>query len=161
MYNIQIQAVHSCLIRRSPGGDEYLCSKRSDKKGCEIGFGGGVNPDENPLTGLLRELREESGLCQFDIRNMQIAALGTIKLPRETAPNILVGVLIVCDPSVMDHFANFRPEMSGGEVEMVRWRKIGNWKIFEGAEKNEDLVRTIQVKYFSPLITEILAAPNI
>jgi ADP-ribose pyrophosphatase YjhB (NUDIX family) len=149
---LNITAIHCCLINEA---NEYLCSKRMDGKGCEIGFGGGLNKEEDPMSGLLRELAEESGLAKSYIRKMKIAATKVLKLPRETAPNILVWVLIVSDRDIMDHFANFRPEMSGGEVSMIRWRKIGDWKIFEGegTVKNEDRVRKIQVDYFGPLIT--------
>ena len=59
-----------CYLSR---GDEYLMLHRVKKKNDLnhdkwIGFGGKLEENESPEEGILREVREETGLCLTDLR---------------------------------------------------------------------------------------------
>ncbi|RMG78844.1 MAG: NUDIX domain-containing protein [Chloroflexi bacterium] len=106
-------------------GDDVLLMKRSPHRrvfpNCYNGVGGHIERDEDPYTGALREIREETNL---DVKNLRLRAIHNIDAGHETG--ILLFVFTAEATS-----REFRHEGDEGTLHWIARRKILDLELVE------------------------------
>ena len=92
---------------------------RTDFAGLLNGVGGTQRPDEDKFQGALREIQEETGVCQKDIVNFKY--LGTLTLPYDCKPK-------TDTTCILHYFTGVvwgdKPSPQPGEPELLEWHNV-------------------------------------
>ncbi len=99
-------------------GDDILMMKRAPHKRVfpnqYNGLGGHIERDEDPLTGAIREIKEESGL---DVHDVRLRTIHNIDAGEET------GIILFVYTAISDSH-EFTTDTSEGTLEWIPKRKI-------------------------------------